>query len=123
MSNDNLVPEPQPSVFDAVNGVLQDEEAARRVMANPALAKGFPNGRPIERSAASGDDNAYKIRMSFADSLAHGGALGAGAYRINGIFNVAAGKYRPIGAFQRRANGKMGIRAIGPVQHGYSGGL
>lgn len=39
MSNDNLVPEPQPSVFDAVNGVLQDEEAARRVMANPALAK------------------------------------------------------------------------------------
>ena len=25
MSNDNLVPEPQPSVFDAVNGVLQDE--------------------------------------------------------------------------------------------------
>ena len=52
MSNDNLVPEPQPSVFDAVNGVLQDEEAARRVMANPALAKGFPNGRPIERSAA-----------------------------------------------------------------------
>lgn len=56
MSNDNLVPEPQPSVFDAVNGVLQDEEAARRVMANPALAKGFPNGRPIEYSAASGDD-------------------------------------------------------------------
>ena len=48
MSNDNLVPEPQPSVFDAVNGVLQDEEAARRVMANPALAKGFPNGRPID---------------------------------------------------------------------------
>ena len=56
MSNDNLVPEPQPSVFEAVNGVLQDEEAARRVMANPALAKGFPNGRPIEHSAASGDD-------------------------------------------------------------------
>ena len=27
MTNDNLVPEPQPSVFDAVNGVLQDEEA------------------------------------------------------------------------------------------------
>ena len=29
MSNDNLVPEPQPSVFDAVNGVLQ----ARRPLA------------------------------------------------------------------------------------------
>ena len=53
MSNDNLVPEPQPSVFDAVNGVLQDEEAARRVMANPALAKGFPNGRPICISGAN----------------------------------------------------------------------
>ena len=36
MSNDNLVPEPQPSVFDAVNGVLQDEEAARRVLTTPA---------------------------------------------------------------------------------------
>lgn len=37
--SDNLVPEPQPSVFDAVNGVLGDEESARRVMLNPALAK------------------------------------------------------------------------------------
>lgn len=37
--SDNLVPEPQPSVFDAVNGVLHDEESARRVMLNPALAK------------------------------------------------------------------------------------
>ncbi|NMM93239.1 metal-sulfur cluster assembly factor [Bifidobacterium oedipodis] len=46
--NDNLVPEPTASVFDAVNGVLQDEEAARRVMANPALAKGFPNGHPVQ---------------------------------------------------------------------------
>ncbi|MBT1181302.1 metal-sulfur cluster assembly factor [Bifidobacterium sp. CP2] len=55
--SDNLVPEPQPTVFDAVNGVLQDEEAARRVMANPALAKGFPNGRPAEAGAgAAGDD-------------------------------------------------------------------
>ncbi|NMM99620.1 metal-sulfur cluster biosynthetic protein [Bifidobacterium sp. DSM 109958] len=44
--NDNLVPEPTPSVFDAVNGVLKDEEASRRVMANPALAAGFPGGRP-----------------------------------------------------------------------------
>ena len=51
MTNDNLVPEPQTSVYDAVNGVLQDEEAARRVMANPALAKGFPNGRPVERTS------------------------------------------------------------------------
>ena len=50
--NDNLVPEPSASVFDAVNHVLQDEEASRRVMANPALAKGFPNGHPAESAAA-----------------------------------------------------------------------
>ncbi|MBW3090589.1 metal-sulfur cluster assembly factor [Bifidobacterium miconisargentati] len=56
MSDNNLVPEPTPSVFDAVNGVLQDEEAARRVMANPALAKGFPNGRPAENTAAGSGD-------------------------------------------------------------------
>ncbi|KFI92344.1 metal-sulfur cluster biosynthetic protein [Bifidobacterium saguini DSM 23967] len=50
MTDNNLVPEPQTSVFDAVNGVLKDEEAARRVMMNPALAKGFPNGRPAASS-------------------------------------------------------------------------
>ena len=46
--SDNLVPEPTASVFDAVNGVLKDEEASRRVMANPNLAKGFPEGHPQE---------------------------------------------------------------------------
>jgi metal-sulfur cluster biosynthetic enzyme len=46
MTDNNLVPEPQATVFEAVNGVLQDEEASRRVMANPSLAKGFPNGHP-----------------------------------------------------------------------------
>ncbi|KAB7791249.1 metal-sulfur cluster assembly factor [Bifidobacterium leontopitheci] len=57
--SDNLVPEPQPSVFDAVNEVLGDEEAARRVMANPKLAAGFPNGHPAPTAAAgtqSGED-------------------------------------------------------------------
>ena len=44
--SDNLVPEPTASVFDAVNGVLKDEEASRRVMANPNLARGFPEGHP-----------------------------------------------------------------------------
>lgn len=37
--SDNLVPEPQTSVFDAVKNVTKDEDAARRVMMNPALAK------------------------------------------------------------------------------------
>ena len=42
---DNLVPEPQSSVFDAAVRALGDEDAARRVMTNPALAR-FPGGRP-----------------------------------------------------------------------------
>ncbi|KAB8287413.1 metal-sulfur cluster biosyntheticenzyme [Bifidobacterium ramosum] len=53
--SDNLVPEPEPSVFDAVNEVLGDEEAARRVMANPNLAAGFPNGRPDPNAGAKAD--------------------------------------------------------------------
>lgn len=56
--NDNLVPEPSASVFDAVNGVLHDEEAARRVMANPNLAKGFPEGQPVAAKVNT-DGNAH----------------------------------------------------------------
>lgn len=37
--NDNLVPEPRSTVFESVEKALGDEEKARRVMANPALAK------------------------------------------------------------------------------------
>ena len=48
--SDNLVPEPQASVFDSVSKVLGDEEVARRVMANPQLAAGFPNGHPAPKS-------------------------------------------------------------------------
>ena len=43
--SDNLVPEPHPSVFDTINGVLHDEESARRVMMNPALAKSMSGGQ------------------------------------------------------------------------------
>ncbi len=35
----NLVPEPESTIFDAVNTVAGDEDTARAVMANPALAK------------------------------------------------------------------------------------
>ena len=51
--NDNLVPEPRNTVFDSVQKALGDEQAARRVMANPALAKGFPNGRPQQDADAA----------------------------------------------------------------------
>lgn len=69
--SDNLVPEPQPSVFDAVNGVLQDEEAARRVMANPALAKGFPNGQPAEPVASGGSDDMCACGRHKKDECGH----------------------------------------------------
>ena len=44
--SENLVPEPQASVFDSVAKALDnDEDAARRVMLNPNLAKGFKDGK------------------------------------------------------------------------------
>ncbi len=47
--SENLVPEPQASVFDSVAKALDnDEDAARRVMLNPNLAKGFKDGKPVE---------------------------------------------------------------------------
>lgn len=53
--SDTLVPEPQASVFDSVAKALgDDEDAARRVMLNPNLAKGFKNGKPVESGAGSG---------------------------------------------------------------------
>lgn len=47
--SDTLVPEPQASIFDSVTKALgNDEAAARRVMLNPNLAKGFKDGKPLE---------------------------------------------------------------------------
>ena len=37
--SDNLVPGPQATIFDAVNRVVNDEQAAQAIMANPSLAK------------------------------------------------------------------------------------
>ena len=59
--SDNLVPEPESSVFDAVNEVLGDEEAARRVMANPKLAAGFPNGHPTPVQSADSSANSDEM--------------------------------------------------------------
>ncbi len=53
--SDTLVPEPQASVFDSVAKALgDDEDAARRVMLNPNLAKGFKNGKPVEAGTENG---------------------------------------------------------------------
>ena len=47
--SDTLVPEPQASIFDSVTKALgNDEDAARRVMLNPNLAKGFKDGKPVD---------------------------------------------------------------------------
>ena len=53
--SDTLVPELQASVFDSVAKALgDDEDAARRVMLNPNLAKGFKNGKPVETGTENG---------------------------------------------------------------------
>lgn len=46
--SDNLVPEPQPTVFDTVSGIVGNEDEARAVMANPSLA-----ADPTDTSSAS----------------------------------------------------------------------
>ena len=53
--------------------------------------------------AASGDDDADKVGVALADGLAHGGALGAGAHGVHGVFNVAAGEYRAVGSIPAAA--------------------
>ena len=37
-TNDNLVPEPQSSIFDSVNKAVGDSKTARQIFANPQLA-------------------------------------------------------------------------------------
>ena len=37
--SDNLVPEPQSTIFDAVNAVVGNEDEAQAIIANPSLAK------------------------------------------------------------------------------------
>ena len=50
--SDTLVPEPQASIFDSVTKALgNDEDAARRVMLNPNLAKGFKDGKPVNKES------------------------------------------------------------------------
>ena len=50
--SDTLVPEPQASIFDSVTKALgNDEDAARRVILNPNLAKGFKDGKPVNKES------------------------------------------------------------------------
>ena len=68
-----------------------------------------------------GDDDAHKVPVPLADGLEDGGALGADGAAVGGVFNVAAGENRAVGALQRRPHRKVGIGDIGPVQHGHGG--
>ena len=71
--------------------------------------------------ALPGDDDAFEIPMALADGLEDGGAFGADGETVGGVFNVAAGEHRAVAALQRRTHGKMGIGAVGAVQHGNGG--
>lgn len=63
--SDTLVPEPQASIFDSVTKALgNDEDAARRVMLNPNLAKGFKDGKPVNKeSKKDGQDTCAAVIM------------------------------------------------------------
>lgn len=76
--SDNLVPGPQATVFDSVNKVLGDEQAARRVMANPDLAAGLPGGRPDADGRDGAAASAQQAGAAADDGCCggHGGACG-----------------------------------------------
>ena len=84
--SDNLVPEPQHTVFDAVSRALGDEDAARRVMANPNLAK-FPDGKPTNAGSNTADrDHSADSETGACGCGGHGdGACGCGNGEENGI--------------------------------------
>lgn len=83
--SDTLVPEPQASIFDAVKGVVKDEDAARRMMMNPALAKtigndGVASGQSSQAHSGCGcggqqadgccqDDGGNAIPLKFVDDI------------------------------------------------------
>lgn len=83
--SDTLVPEPQASIFDAVKGVVKDEDAARRMMMNPALAKtigndGAASGQSSQAHSGCGcggqqadgccqDDGGNAIPLKFVDDI------------------------------------------------------
>lgn len=83
--SDTLVPEPQASIFDAVKGVVKDEDAARRMMMNPALAKtigndGVVSGQSSQAHSGCGcggrqadgccqDDDGNAIPLKFVDDI------------------------------------------------------
>ena len=59
----NLVPEPQSTIFDTVSQALGNDNAARKVMANPQLlgalgthADDTPDNKQSDSAAASDDD-------------------------------------------------------------------
>ena len=83
--SDTLVHEPQASIFDAVKGVVKDEDAARRMMMNPALAKtigndGVASGQSSQAHSGCGcggrqadgccqDDDGNAIPLKFVDDI------------------------------------------------------
>ena len=63
--SDTLVPEPQASIFDSVTKALgNDEDAARRVMLNPNLAKGFKDGKPVNKESKKRRAGHLRLRQS-----------------------------------------------------------
>ncbi|GAA0631408.1 metal-sulfur cluster assembly factor [Bifidobacterium pullorum] len=75
--SDNLVPEPRNTVFDSVQKALGDEQAARRVMLNPALAKGL-SGTGLQQedtAAAASTEHACQCGRQDAKETADDGGI------------------------------------------------
>lgn len=54
--SDNLVPGPQATIFDAVNSVVQDEQKAQAVMANPSLLQNMSDEAAHECCGGNHED-------------------------------------------------------------------
>ena len=66
--SDNLVPEPQSTIFDAVNAVVGNEDEAQAIIANPSLAT--TTHLPSSRSAVAAMASSRKTMNAHADRMA-----------------------------------------------------
>ena len=75
--------------------------------AGPAIVLAAPHHRQFD-----------EIAVAFAHRLNQGGALGADARAVGGVFHVAAGEHGAVGAQQGGPHREMGVGHIGALQHG-----
>ena len=71
--SDNLVPEPQSTIFDAVNAVVGNEDEAQAIIANPSLAKdilGNDDASAVKSECCGAMASSRKTMNAHADRMA-----------------------------------------------------